>query len=69
LRHYKQNVGNLILIKLAVFDFDSTLMDGETIDFFAEALGIGEQVSANHRAGDERGNSIFSSLCNSVWGF
>jgi phosphoserine phosphatase len=34
------------LIKLAVFDFDSTLMDGETIDFFAEALGIGEQVSA-----------------------
>ncbi len=34
-----------MLIKLCVFDFDSTLMDGETIDFFAEALGIGEQVS------------------------
>ncbi|MCX6074495.1 MAG: phosphoserine phosphatase SerB [Campylobacterales bacterium] len=34
------------MIKLAVFDFDSTLMDGETIDFFAEALGIGEEVSA-----------------------
>ncbi|WP_294924697.1 phosphoserine phosphatase SerB [Sulfuricurvum sp.] len=34
------------MIKLAVFDFDSTLMDGETIDFFAQALGIGEQVSA-----------------------
>jgi len=34
------------LIKLAVFDFDSTLMDGETIDFFADALGIGPQVSA-----------------------
>jgi len=34
------------LIKLCVFDFDSTLMDGETIDFFAEAMGIGEQVSA-----------------------
>jgi phosphoserine phosphatase len=33
-------------MKLCVFDFDSTLMDGETIDFFAEALGIGEQVSA-----------------------
>ncbi len=33
------------MIKLAVFDFDSTLMDGETIDFFAEAMGIGEQVS------------------------
>lgn len=34
------------MIKLAVFDFDSTLMDGETIDFFAEALGIGSQVRA-----------------------
>ena len=34
------------MMKLCVFDFDSTLMDGETIDFFAEALGIGEQVSA-----------------------
>lgn len=33
------------MIKLCVFDFDSTLMDGETIDFFAEACGIGEQVS------------------------
>jgi len=32
-------------MKLCVFDFDSTLMDGETIDFFAEALGIGEEVS------------------------
>ena len=34
------------MIKLAVFDFDSTLMDGETIDFFAQSMGIGEQVSA-----------------------
>ena len=32
-------------LKLAVFDFDSTLMDGETIDFFAEELGIGEEVA------------------------
>lgn len=32
-------------MKLCVFDFDSTLMDGETIDFFAEALGIGPRVS------------------------
>ncbi|HIP61241.1 MAG TPA: phosphoserine phosphatase SerB [Sulfurovum sp.] len=31
--------------KLAVFDFDSTLMDGETIDFFARALGIETEVS------------------------
>jgi phosphoserine phosphatase len=33
------------MLKLAVFDFDSTLMDGETIDFFADELGIGEQVA------------------------
>jgi phosphoserine phosphatase len=32
-------------IKLAVFDFDSTLMDGETIDFFAEELGISDEVA------------------------
>jgi len=33
-------------MKLAVFDFDSTLMDGETIDFFAEELGFKAQVVA-----------------------
>jgi len=33
-------------MKLAVFDFDSTLMDGETIDFLAAKLGIEEKVSA-----------------------
>ncbi len=31
--------------KLCVFDFDSTLMDGETIDFLAKALGIEEKVA------------------------
>ena len=30
--------------RLAVFDFDSTLMDGETLEFFARELGIGEKV-------------------------
>ncbi len=35
-----------MMAKLAVFDFDSTLMDGETIDFFAEVLGFKEQVVA-----------------------
>ncbi len=34
------------MAKLAVFDFDSTLMDGETIDFFAEVLGFKEKVVA-----------------------
>ena len=33
-------------MKLAVFDFDSTLMDGETIDFFAAELGLKEKVAA-----------------------
>lgn len=33
-------------MKLAVFDFDSTLMDGETIDFFARELGLEEEVAS-----------------------
>ncbi|MEA3384801.1 MAG: phosphoserine phosphatase SerB [Campylobacterota bacterium] len=33
-------------MKLAVFDFDSTLMDGETIDFFARELGLEEKVAS-----------------------
>lgn len=32
-------------MKLCVFDFDSTLMDGETIDFLAVELGIGDEVA------------------------
>ena len=32
-------------MKLAVFDFDSTLMDGETIDFLAKELGLEEKVA------------------------
>ena len=32
--------------KLAVFDFDSTLMDGETLEFFARELGIEQKVKA-----------------------
>jgi len=33
-------------MKLAVFDFDSTLMDGETIDFLAAPLGLEQEVAA-----------------------
>jgi len=33
-------------MKLAIFDFDSTLMDGETIDFLAKELGLEEQVAS-----------------------
>ncbi|MDO7253175.1 phosphoserine phosphatase SerB [Helicobacter cappadocius] len=32
-------------MKLAVFDFDSTLMDGETIDFLAEEMGVSQQIA------------------------
>ncbi len=32
-------------MKLCVFDFDSTLMDGETIDFLADALGLKDKVA------------------------
>ena len=34
------------MTKLAVFDFDSTLMDGETLEFFAEEIGIREKVKS-----------------------
>lgn len=39
------------MIKLCVFDFDSTLMDGETIDILASAYGVGDEVkNITHRA-------------------
>ncbi len=33
------------MIKLAVFDFDSTLMDGETINFLAREMGVEAEVA------------------------
>ena len=33
-------------MKLAIFDFDATLMDGETIDFLAEELNLKDEVSS-----------------------
>jgi phosphoserine phosphatase len=33
-------------MKLAVFDFDSTLMDGETIDFIAKEAGVYNEICA-----------------------
>lgn len=33
-------------MKLAVFDFDSTLMDGETIDELAKAYGVSKEVES-----------------------
>ena len=34
------------MTRLAVFDFDSTLMDGETLEFFACELGIQDKIKA-----------------------
>ncbi|QOY55153.1 phosphoserine phosphatase SerB [Candidatus Sulfurimonas marisnigri] len=50
------------MLKLAVFDFDSTLMDGETIDFFAEELGLGEKVSKITEAAMSGELDFFESL-------
>lgn len=33
------------MYKLAIFDFDSTLMDGETIEFIADEIGIRQEIS------------------------
>lgn len=49
-------------IKLAVFDFDSTLMDGETIDILAKDFGVGERVSGITKKAMEGGLDFFESL-------
>lgn len=50
------------MLKLAVFDFDSTLMDGETIDFFADELGLKEPVSKITEAAMNGELDFFESL-------
>ena len=52
--------------KLAVFDFDSTLMDGETIDFLADELGIKEQVATITKQAMEGELDFFESLTTRV---
>jgi len=49
-------------MKLAVFDFDSTLMDGETIDFLAAELGIKDEVSSITEAAMQGKLDFFESL-------
>ena len=53
-------------IKLAVFDFDSTLMDGETIDFLADELGFRDRVSEITKRAMEGELSFFESLTERV---
>jgi phosphoserine phosphatase len=53
-------------MKLAVFDFDSTLMDGETIDFLANELGIKEEVSTITKKAMRGDLDFFESLTTRV---
>ena len=48
--------------KLAVFDFDSTLMDGETIEIIAAQLGLQEQVAPITKRAMEGELDFFDSL-------
>lgn len=54
------------MIKLCVFDFDSTLMDGETIDNLAAAYGVGEKVSEITKQAMEGKLDFFESLTKRV---
>ena len=49
-------------MKLAVFDFDSTLMDGETIDILARHYGVGAEVDAITKGAMEGGLDFYESL-------
>ena len=53
-------------MKLCVFDFDSTLMDGETIDFFAEPLGLKDKVAAITEKAMQGEMDFFESLTERV---
>lgn len=50
------------LLKLAVFDFDSTLMDGETIDELAKAYGVFDNVQAITKSAMEGKKDFYFSL-------
>ena len=49
-------------MKLCVFDFDSTLMDGETIDFLADELNFKEKVSSITKKAMQGKMDFFESL-------
>lgn len=53
-------------MKLAVFDFDSTLMDGETIDILAQEFGLGDQVARITHEAMEGRLDFFESLTTRV---
>jgi len=53
-------------VKLCVFDFDSTLMNGETIDFLAKAHGVEKEVSTITEAAMRGELDFFESLTTRV---
>jgi phosphoserine phosphatase len=53
-------------LKLVVFDFDSTLMDGETIDILARELGIEEKIAEITEATMQGKIDFFESLTERV---
>ncbi|MFP4332398.1 MAG: phosphoserine phosphatase SerB [Campylobacterales bacterium] len=53
-------------MNLAVFDFDSTLMDGETIDFLAKELGLEKEVASITKDAMEGRLDFFESLTKRV---
>ena len=50
------------MIKLAVFDFDSTLMDGETIEIIASEIGLQNEVAQITKKAMEGEIDFFDSL-------
>lgn len=54
------------MIKLALFDFDSTLMDGETIDFLAQKANVEREVSSITKDAMEGKIDFFEALSKRV---
>lgn len=53
-------------MKLAVFDFDSTLMDGETLEFLAKAFNLQEEIAQITKESMEGKIDFFESLIKRV---
>lgn len=53
-------------MKLAVFDFDSTLMDGETLTFLAKELGLEDKISTITKKAMQGEIDFFESLIERV---
>lgn len=54
------------MIKLCVFDFDSTLVNEETIDEIAKAYGVGDKIKAITQKAMGEGYSFYDSITKRV---